>query len=125
MMGLKLERYLVEERSRLNPSHAREVVNLGVAGMLHDLGKCKLDETLQSHTAVELPADGDARSEYESHPRIAYDMVHNGIEPSAGSRPILHHHQHYDDGGFPAGQASRRHDRRDGGQSASTCSAAS
>jgi HD-GYP domain-containing protein (c-di-GMP phosphodiesterase class II) len=100
MMGLKLERYLVEERSRLNPSHAREVVNLGVAGMLHDLGKCKLDDTLQSHTAVELPADGDARSEYESHPRIGYDMVHNGIEPSAASA-ILHHHQHYDGGGFP------------------------
>jgi HD-GYP domain-containing protein (c-di-GMP phosphodiesterase class II) len=84
----------------LNPSHAREVVNLGVAGMLHDLGKCKLDDALQGHTAVELPADGDARSEYESHPRIAYDMVHNGIEPSAASA-ILHHHQRYDGGGFP------------------------
>jgi response regulator RpfG family c-di-GMP phosphodiesterase len=99
LLGLKLERYLVEERSRLNPSHAREVVNLGVAGMLHDLGKCKLPDTLH-HTAVEIPADGAARAEYESHPRVAYDMIRNGIEPSAASA-ILHHHQHYDGSGFP------------------------
>jgi HD-GYP domain-containing protein (c-di-GMP phosphodiesterase class II) len=101
LLGLKLDRYLVEERSRLPPSHAREVVNLGVAGMLHDLGKCKLAETFQHHTAVELPADGEARSEYESHPRIAYDMIRNGVEPSAASA-ILHHHQHFDGSGFPS-----------------------
>jgi len=100
LIGLKLERYLVEERSRLSAQHAREVVNLGVAGMLHDLGKCKLAEALQRHHAVDVPEDATARSEWESHPRVGYDMIRNGIEPSAASA-ILHHHQHYDGSGFP------------------------
>src|SRR5204862_2546532 len=42
MLGIRLEQYLIAERSRLDPQHAREVVNLGVAGMLHDIGKTKL-----------------------------------------------------------------------------------
>lgn len=101
LLGLKLERYLVDERSRLAPSHAREVVNLGVAGMLHDLGKCKLPEPLQKHNRIDAPEDPQQRGEWESHARIGYDMIHNGIEPSAASA-ILHHHQHFDGSGFPA-----------------------
>ncbi|MGB7161471.1 MAG: HD domain-containing phosphohydrolase [Tepidisphaeraceae bacterium] len=101
LLGLKLERYLIDERSRLSAQHAREVVNLGVAGMLHDLGKCKLPERLQQHNAVDIPEDPAKRTEWESHARVGYDMIHNGIEPSAASA-ILHHHQHYDGSGFPS-----------------------
>jgi HD-GYP domain-containing protein (c-di-GMP phosphodiesterase class II) len=101
LLGLKLERYLIDERSRLDLQHAREVVNLGVAGMLHDLGKCKLPEPLQHHNATDLPDDANDRTEWEGHARLGYEMIHRGIEPSAASA-VLHHHQRYDGSGFPA-----------------------
>lgn len=100
MLGLKLERYLIEERKRLAPSHAREVVNLGVAGMLHDLGKLKLAENVQNHSCVAMPEADEDRAAYQSHPRISYDMIHDGVEPSAASA-VLHHHQRFDGTGFP------------------------
>ena len=39
MIGLHIEPYLIQQRSRLEPRHARDVINLGVAGMLHDIGR--------------------------------------------------------------------------------------
>ena len=83
LLGLRLERYLIEERKRLPPSHAREVVNLGVAGMLHDVGKCKLPQELQTYTGVEMPEDDEQRKMYQSHARLSYDTIHDGVEPSA------------------------------------------
>jgi len=47
-MGLRLEQYLIRERSRLPARHAREVVNLGVGAMLHDIGKTKLQPEVQA-----------------------------------------------------------------------------
>jgi len=100
LLGLRLERYLIEERKRLPPSHAREVVNLGVAGMLHDVGKCKLPQELQTYTGVEMPEDDEQRKMYQSHARLSYDTIHDGVEPSAASA-VLHHHQRIDGEGFP------------------------
>ncbi|HWB54496.1 MAG TPA: hypothetical protein VG722_09895, partial [Tepidisphaeraceae bacterium] len=47
LIGLKLEDYLIDQRKRLSAAHAKEVVNLGVAGMLHDLGKMQLPAHLR------------------------------------------------------------------------------
>ncbi|HZZ41661.1 MAG TPA: HD domain-containing phosphohydrolase [Tepidisphaeraceae bacterium] len=100
MMGLKLENYLIQQRKRLPPGHAKDVVNLGLAGMLHDTGKLELPENLRKYTEVNPPEDEKERREWETHCRLAYDMVHKSIEPSAACA-ILHHHQHYDGTGFP------------------------
>jgi hypothetical protein len=102
MLGLRLETYLIAERKRLAPKHARDVVNLGVAGMLHDVGKLKLPEPLRGCNGVDAPPDNDARrSEWESHARLGYELIRGGVESSAASA-VLHHHQHYDGTGFPA-----------------------
>jgi HD-GYP domain-containing protein (c-di-GMP phosphodiesterase class II) len=104
IMGLRLESYLIRERARLAPQHAKEVVNLGVAGMLHDIGKMKLPERLQTRCETDpaLGADrAQERGEWEAHPRIGYDMLRGGIESSAAAA-VLHHHQHFDGTGFPA-----------------------
>ena len=107
MIGLKLENYLIEERKRLSTQHAKEVVNLGVAGMLHDIGKLKLPEPLRPHHAVRVPEDEGQREEWETHVQLSYDMVRGGVEASAASA-ILNHHQHFDGTGFP------KRERRDG-----------
>jgi hypothetical protein len=108
MLGLRLEKYLIQQRARLDYQHAREVVNLGVAGMLHDIGKMKLPAELRERCELDagdhgLPADDDpdARELWESHARLGYEMLRGGVECSAATA-VLHHHQHYDGSGFPA-----------------------
>ncbi len=100
MLGLRLEQYLIDQRKRLAPAKAREVVNLGVAGMLHDVGMMKLPKELWTFTEVNPPQDAEMRKEWETHCRVGYDLVHDDLEPTAASA-ILHHHQHYDASGFP------------------------
>lgn len=99
-IGIRMEQYIVQQRSRLPARHAREVVNLGVAGMLHDIGKAKLGAGLQEHTGLNPPQDPKLREEWESHPQVGADMLRHGVESSAVAA-VLQHHQHYDESGFP------------------------
>jgi HD-GYP domain-containing protein (c-di-GMP phosphodiesterase class II) len=101
LLGIKLETYLISQRKRLPPHHAKEVVNIGVAGMLHDLGKVKLPAGLQNYNGVHLPDDAAQLELWQSHAQESYEMVRQGIEPSAAAT-VLHHHQHFDGSGFPA-----------------------
>jgi len=101
VIGIRLENYLIEQRRRLSAMHAREVVNLGVAGMLHDIGICKLSEAAQKASRVNVPVDDSVRKEWETHARIGYELVKGGLEASAAAA-ILNHHQNWDGSGFPA-----------------------
>ncbi len=100
VLGIRLENYLIQQRSRLTPRHAKEVVNLGVAGMLHDIGTARLPAALQKHSRIDLPA-GEESAQWQEHVRFGYEMVKEGAEPTAAAA-ILHHHQHFDGSGFPA-----------------------
>lgn len=100
-LGMRLEKYLVAQRSRLHPSHAREVVNLGVAGLLHDIGKCKLPPEQQQYCEVRRPTAPADQAGWHSHVTHAIEMLHNGIEPSALAA-VAQHHQHFDGSGLPA-----------------------
>ena len=42
LLGIKLENYLIEQRKKLPCNRAKDIVSLGVAGMLHDIGKTAL-----------------------------------------------------------------------------------
>jgi HD-GYP domain-containing protein (c-di-GMP phosphodiesterase class II) len=102
-LGIRLEQYLINQRKRLPPKHAREVVNLGVAAMLHDIGKSRLPPELQSRSGIDVPEDPSQRAEWESHVTIGADLLRHGIEPSAVAA-VAHHHQHFDGSGFPSWQ---------------------
>jgi hypothetical protein len=99
-LGIRMEQYLIQQRSRLPARHAREVVNLGVAGMLHDIGKAKLPTHLRHYTEIHPPEkDGDLK-EWQTHAKIGYAMICRGVEPSAAAT-VHQHHQHFDGSGFP------------------------
>jgi len=101
VLGIKLEGYVIAERSRLPAAHAKEISNLGVAGMLHDIGKSKLPKPLQARTiSSKEPLSDQLRAEWEQHPRHGYEMIQGGVEATAASA-VLHHHQRYDGTGFP------------------------
>jgi len=100
LLGIKLETYLIAQRRRLPPSHAKEVVNIGVAGMLHDMGKLKLPERLQKYNGANLPENPEDLEPWQAHVHEGYEMIRGGVEPSAASA-VLNHHQRWDGSGFP------------------------
>ena len=100
MLGIHLRTYLISQRSRLDPAHASEVVNIGVAGMLHDIGKAKLPESLRHYSDLNPPTKENELKVWEHHAYLGYEMLKGGVESSAAGA-VLHHHQHYDGTGFP------------------------
>ena len=98
LIGLKLEGYLVFERDRLTAPNARDVSNLGVGGMLHDIGMLRLDQPALDRWNMHHDESDPA---WREHVRIGYEMVTGAVSPSAAAA-ILHHHQKFDGSGFPA-----------------------
>ncbi|CAN5542794.1 HD-GYP domain-containing protein [soil metagenome] len=101
LLGIKLENYLVEERRRLPCSRAKDVVNLGVAGMLHDVGKYQLPEALWHLDQIAPPTDAALLEQWQGHPRLSYEQIREAVEPTAAS-VVLQHHTHFDGSGFPS-----------------------
>jgi HD-GYP domain-containing protein (c-di-GMP phosphodiesterase class II) len=97
LMGLKLDDYLVVERSRLGASHARDVTNLGVGAMLHDIGMLRLDPAVVQRWNRALD---ESDPEWRRHVLTGFEMVKDAIGPAAAAG-VLHHHQRFDGSGFP------------------------
>ena len=55
---------------------------------------------LREFCSTSQPTDEADLSLYQLHSQLSYDLVHGGIEASAGTA-ILHHHQYFDGSGFP------------------------
>lgn len=115
LLGIKLQEYLIEQRPRLLPQQARDTVNLGVAAMLHDLGKFQLPQALWHCSEVKPPATREELYCWQSHPRIGHELIRESVEPTAAAA-VLQHHQHYDGGGFPAVASGARQARTMGGE---------
>lgn len=97
LMGLKLGDYLIAERPRLHPAHARDVTSLGVGAMLHDVGMLRLPpETLRRWNREHDQSD----PHWQRHVKLGFDMIREGVDPSAAA-VVLHHHQAHDGSGFP------------------------
>lgn len=106
LMGLRLDDYLVVERSRLNTQAARDVASLGVGAMLHDAGMMRLDPEVVQAWNQHTQDESDPR--FQRHVTLGHEMVREAIGPSAAA-VVLHHHQKFDGSGFP------RRQRLDGG----------
>lgn len=97
LIGLKLDFYLLRERPKLSPAQAKDVTNLGVAAMLHDIGMTRLPQPVLERWNTTLDESDPA---WREHVRLGYEMVSGQIEPTAAAA-VLHHHQRYDGSGFP------------------------
>ncbi len=97
LMGLRLGFYLLRERKRLPAMLAKDVTNLGVAAMLHDIGMTRLPEPVLKRWR-EHRDENDP--DWRRHTEIGFDLVRGNIEPSAAAS-VLHHHQRFDGSGFP------------------------
>lgn len=98
LMGLKLDFYLVQERSRLSGQAAKDIAGLGVGALFHDLGLTRLPPHVLTRWN-----EGHDESDiaWRDHTRLGYELVKDHVDPSAAG-VVLHHHQRYDGTGFPA-----------------------
>ena len=79
-----------------------KILDIAVGGMLHDIGKIKLPESIW------LKNEHCSRKEFESfklHPAFGVDIVdRNGSKLPEFTRAIIgHHHERWNGGGYPAG----------------------
>ena len=98
LMGLKLDDYLITERTRLVSHVARDVTSLGVGAMLHDVGMLRLPPEVIEYWNRTLD---ETHEPWRAHVQIGYELVKDAIGPSAAAG-VLHHHQKFNGGGFPA-----------------------
>ncbi|MEX1017908.1 MAG: HD domain-containing phosphohydrolase [Phycisphaeraceae bacterium] len=96
LMGLKLESYLVKERKHVAPNRAKDVANLGLGAMLHDVGITQLPA--EARERYEREAD-ETDLAWQEHTAIGFRMVRSDVDPSAAT-VVLNHHQRYDGTGF-------------------------
>jgi HD-GYP domain-containing protein (c-di-GMP phosphodiesterase class II) len=100
LIGLKLEGYMVKQRKHVDPARAKEVNNLGVGAMLHDIGMLKLDPDVRA--AYESTGD-DTAPAFRAHTSLGYEQVRGNVEPSAAT-VVLNHHQRFDGTGYAGEQ---------------------
>jgi diguanylate cyclase (GGDEF)-like protein len=78
-----------------------ELEGLRIAGLLHDLGKVGIPDHILRKPG---PLDAGERELIEKHPQIGFDLLHPH-ELAPIDNWILHHHEHWDGSGYPAGLA--------------------
>jgi len=96
LLGMKLEGYIVRERKHINPARAKELVNLGLGAMMHDIGITDLPKEVRQ--AYEATGD-DQSPAFREHPAIGFRIVRGKVAASAAA-VVLHHHQYYDGTGY-------------------------
>lgn len=74
---------------------------LAVAGLLHDVGKTRMDPRILGKPG---PLDRLERTIMERHAELGYAMIRSRVDPSI-AEAILHHHERFDGDGYPFGLA--------------------
>jgi HD-GYP domain-containing protein (c-di-GMP phosphodiesterase class II) len=97
LLGLRLDHYLISERSRVAAAAAKDVAALGVGAMFHDIGLLRIDPAA-------LAAWSQHRDEndpvWKDHVKLGFSHVHEHLDAAAAA-VVLHHHQRFDGSGFP------------------------
>jgi len=116
LIGLQMETYIVQQRSKLASEHARDLTALGIGAMLHDIGKLAEPSAdarkLNAHSLHQILEliDGDSQKReafepmhkaYRNHCTIGYRLLEAANAPASARQVVLTHHQRWDGKGFP------------------------
>ena len=78
-----------------------EVESAGLTGLLHDLGKMKVDQEILNKPGRLTPEEFD---HLKTHSRLGYDLLTEDEAVSSEiKRAVLHHHERPDGHGYPSG----------------------
>ncbi len=98
MLGMRLERYLIAERSFKTARDAKDLQLLGLGMLLHDVGKIRIPPHILNKPGKLTP---DELEVIRTHPTLGYEMVKHEV-PATASQVVLNHHQRWDGKGYPA-----------------------
>lgn len=102
LTGLHIENYIVAEQTRLDREQARDMSVLGLAGLLHDLGKTRLPHAAaEFHEVSTAPASPQPPARYRDHTELGKAMLEDGKAPARVAYTVLNHHQRFDGSGWP------------------------
>ena len=105
LLGMKVDRYLIEERQFKSARDAKDLQSLGLGCLLHDVGKIHIPMEILNKPGKLAPEEMQVM---QLHPTHGFEMV-KGRVPANASQIVLNHHQRYGGGGYPS-----RSDRRTG-----------
>lgn len=98
LVGMKLERYLIQERIFKKPRDAKDLQMLGLGCLLHDIGKMRVPGEIFNKpgrlTAEEMVV-------MRQHTVYGHEMV-KGRVPAAAVSVVLNHHQRWNGSGYPS-----------------------
>ncbi len=77
-----------------------KVANIRVAGLLHDIGKTGISETILNKKGK---LTFEEYEEIKKHPTLGYDIIKGNKLLRTYGPIVKHHHEHYDGGGYPDG----------------------
>ena len=98
LLGMKLERYLIEERTFKKPKEAKDLQLLGLGCLLHDVGKMRVPAEILNKPAR---LTKDENQLMQMHTLYGHEMV-KGKTPAPAAQIVLNHHQRFGGGGYPA-----------------------
>ena len=81
---------------------ARTRETICLAALLHDVGKICISDDILNKPGPLLPTE---REVVQSHARIGAELMRNLPALDGVAKVVLHHHEHFDGGGYPEGLA--------------------
>ncbi len=83
----------------------KQLVRLGMAALLHDVGEVKLPERMLSKAAKFTESELSAM---QRHPQLGYELLKRDSSiPEDVLLGVLHHHERLDGSGYPSGHVGR------------------
>lgn len=101
LTGLELAPYIIRERPKLGATHANDMGTLGLAGMLHDIGKTKGGKDAAGHHEVLGVPEGGLPEGYDLHTVQGYRLLRTARVSASVTQAALNHHQRFDGRGWP------------------------
>lgn len=101
LAGLHVEEYVISEQKKLDREQAGDIAVLGLAGMLHDIGKTRLPPKSAGFHDVYFDETHPRPERYQEHVRLGHQMLADSRAPARVAHVVLNHHQRYDGQGWP------------------------
>jgi HD-GYP domain-containing protein (c-di-GMP phosphodiesterase class II) len=96
-LALRMERYLSQNRSSKKDARARDIVNLGIGALLHDVGLLQIPQQLRDFSQ---PLTGEEAETWKQHTVLGFHAARRRLDANAANI-ILNHHQRWDGYGYP------------------------
>ncbi|MBW3598423.1 MAG: HD-GYP domain-containing protein, partial [Planctomycetes bacterium] len=97
LLGLQLERYLIDQRSARLARDAKDLRELGLGCLLHDVGKMRVPPEILNKPGRLTPEEMEV---VKMHPVYGYELVKGRVSSNV-AQVVLNHHQRYDGKGYP------------------------